>query len=328
MRTPTTIRAAAAALSLTLVLAGCASGASSVAPVADSTAAVGAPAPAAAGAEKSDGNTREASGGNTDAPDATSYADTTTAERQLARTATMSLTVTDPAKAAVDIRAAAEAAGGWVTRESVISEKRDGVYLKSSLVTVSVPGAKLAGTMDDIARTGTETSRAVEGVDVTGQLVDLDARISAVRDSIARIKELMAKTGTITEIAAVENDLTTRQTELEKMLAQQKNLAGRVAMAPITVTLNPNTVVAEPNPLQQLFLPAWNAMRVSLAAILTLVGGLLPFALIAGLVAWPILAWSRRRKAAGNASRVPTAPAATPPTGTADAAGDSTPPRS
>lgn len=288
MRTPTLPRrlAAFAAAILILALAGC-----SGSPTASSGAAGGAPAAAPAADEKGDAATPAQAGASA-------------SERKVARTAELTLSIGDPAKSAKEVRATAEGLGGYVLNENVVTEQKDGFYVQSSSVTVSVPSAKLDDALDALAKLGDVRSRVVNATDVTTQVVDTDARIKTMRDSIARIEALMAKTGSVTEIATVERELTQRQSELESMVAQQQALADRVAMAPIKVTLRPAQTVSDPNPLLQGLTAGWEALIASVRVLIVVIGALAPFALL-GLAAWlPIRWWWRRHPRPGRVPSV------------------------
>ncbi len=290
-----------------VLLAGCGAGSTSSPAFESKDAPAVAPAPASADAASGDAGASSGSGAGT--------GDTASAERQVVKSAQLGLTVADPAKAAKDVRATADRLGGYVTREEIVTEQHQGLYLRASTVVVAVPSAKLDEALDSLASAGTVTIRSVASSDVTQQVVDVAARIQSLRDSIARIQQLMARAGTLTEVATVERELTSRQSELEAMVAQQKSLAGRVEMSPVTVTLTPSVTAADPNPLLQGWGAGWQALIVSVRVLVTAGGAILPFALVggAGWRAWR--AW-KRRGARGTRA------------GQASAAGDVSPERS
>ena len=99
-------------------------------------------------------------------------------------------------------------------------------YSQSTIV--SAPADQLDGALTDISAIGEVQLRTIQSTDVTAKVADVDARIKTMRDSIARMQELLTRAGSVTEIAQVENELTRRQADLESLLAQQKALAQRV----------------------------------------------------------------------------------------------------
>ncbi len=180
----------------------------------------------------------------------------------------------------------------------------------TSRLVFSVPSANLDRFMAEAAKLGELVSRAVTARDVTEQVVDVEARIGTLRESIARIRALMSKAGSITEIARVEQELTQRQSELEALLAKQKALKNQVERAPVTVTLLRPGQAETPNPFLTGLSQGWDALQNSIAVLLTLLGGVLPFALVGGAVAWPVVRRVRRRAARKAPATKPDAPAA------------------
>ena len=84
--------------------------------------------------------------------------------------------------------------------------------------------------------------------DVTETLVDLAARIATQQASLARVRELLARATTIGEIVSLENELTNRQAELDSLMQRREKLSGLVALATITVVLEPSRSSTRPKP--------------------------------------------------------------------------------
>jgi len=220
------------------------------------------------------------------------------AERQIARTGALTLRCDDITVAADQLRRLAGSLGGYVASESV-NGKSSG---ELSRIVFSVPATSMDRFMAEAVASGELLNRSVTAKDVTEQVADVDARIRTLRESIARIRVLMARTGSISDIARVEEELTRRQSDLESMLAQQNVLRSQVDRAPVTVTLIRPGQVEPDNPFLTGLTRGWSALQHSIALLLTMVGGVLPFALIAGLIAWPLIHRHRRRAAAATAS--------------------------
>jgi uncharacterized protein DUF4349 len=218
-----------------------------------------------------------------------------TAERQIVRTGALSLRCDDLTVAADRLRVVAESMDGFVSSES-IRVTGDSAEATSRIV-VSVPAASMERFMAEAAKLGELVTRSVTARDVTEQVVDVEARIRTLRDSISRVRALMDKAGSITEIARVEEELTNRQSELESLLARQKALKNQVERAPVTVTLLRPGQADPQNPFLTGLIRGWEALQNSIAVLLTVLGGVLPFALIGAAIAWPLLRRYRRRTA-------------------------------
>lgn len=232
-------------------------------------------------------------------------------DRQLARSATVTLEVTEVERAAAELRRVALLMGGMVTSEVVSlptdSAPRD--YDTSRLV-LTVPAERLEETLTLVAGLGEVRARTIESVDVTDSVVDVESRVKTMRESIARLQALMARAGSVSDIAQVEAELTQRQAELEALLAQQASLAQQVATSPVAVTLVTAETVVEDGPRGFLagLESGWDTMVASGVIALTIVGALLPWLALVAVVAVPIWLW-RRRRAAARAARQPAPPA-------------------
>ncbi len=225
----------------------------------------------------------------------------TAGERQIARSASVSITVNNAMDAASELARLAASLGGSITSESL---SLDTERAQLSYVVVSVPAARLDEALSSLAGLGEITSRVIESSDVTDVVVDVDARIKTLRESIARLQALMKRAGSVADIAAVESQLTSRQADLESLLAQQKALGTMVEKSLITVSLTARDTA--PPATQRGFLSGlaagWDALLATGRILLTGVGAILPFLGAALIVATPVWYWLRRRRRAQEAA--------------------------
>ena len=218
--------------------------------------------------------------------------------RQVARTASLRVQVDDPAAAAGRLRALALSLGGLVSAEHLVLDATDS--WTASTVVIQVPATQLDRALDEFSAVGTVLSRTTSAEDVTDQVVDVDARLRTMRASIGRLEALMKRAGTLTEITALEGELTRRQADLESLVAHHKALQGRVAISTVTVTLlDPQDPTdAGGGGLQDGLSAGWTALVATATFMLTAFGALLPFLLVLTLVGVPVLWWLRRRSRA------------------------------
>ncbi|MFZ1411637.1 MAG: DUF4349 domain-containing protein [Micropruina sp.] len=225
--------------------------------------------------------------------------------REIARTAQLTIGVKDVSAAAARLRQIAEAADGYISSERIDTSTEK--YGESTVV-LSVAADQLEQAMNDAEKIGTIRSRSMTAKDVTAQVVDVEARITTLRESIARIRALMEKAGSLSDIANIEAELTRRQSDLESMLARQKALKNQVERAPLTVTLfQEGTEPIPDNPFLRGLQEGWEAMAKSTAILITMVGALVPFAIVGLALFWP-LRWAFRRRAAAATSAPKTEP--------------------
>lgn len=308
MRTFRALAAAAAAASL-LLFAGCSGAGTSASLPEDEPVAGAAPADGEADASRADGSAATV-------PDTKpGEIPSTVLTQQLARTARVSLTVTDVEGAAIQLRQLATSMGGQVSAENIVTRSdTDPKKSPTSTMVISVPADHLDATLDQLKSVGSLTNRVVSSEDVTTQVADVDSRIRTLNGSILRLRELSRKAGSIRELTELESQLTERIAERDSLVAQQRSLAGRVAQSPITIVLTLPAPAADVEPVGFIagLVAGWNALLSSSRALMTLLGAILPFAALGALIVVPVLLWRRRRRRAGRSNGKPAAPAATP----------------
>ncbi|MFF8964982.1 DUF4349 domain-containing protein [Streptomyces globisporus] len=225
------------------------------------------------------------------------------------RTATLSVEVKSVPKAAAAARGVAESAGGLVASEN--TERLDDTYETSHLV-LRVPQERFQEVLRELAGSGKLLSRTSNAKDVTDQVVDVESRIATQRASVARVRELMDQAEKISDVVALEGELSSRQSDLESLLAQQASLKDRTSLATITLDLAPPDAPGEAGSKDEDpgFLDAlgggWDAFVTMLRWIAVAFGAAFPFLLTAALVVvvWRVL---RKRKAARRAAPAVTA---------------------
>ncbi|MFE0061487.1 DUF4349 domain-containing protein, partial [Streptomyces sp. NPDC059003] len=234
---------AAALLAVTLALAGCSAGGDdSDSGSGDKAARSGAGKEAYAGTEAESGAGAKSDRGDgkpgspRNKPSSPRKQDWPAKARatHIIRTASLTVRVEDVPKALGRARAAAEDAGGLVGNESTDRDRRG---RERSHVVLRVPQDRYEQVLSSLEGTGKLVDRTAKAEDVTEQVVDVESRVKTQRASVARVRELMDRATKISDIVSLEGELSTRQSDLESLLAQQASLKERTALATITLTL-------------------------------------------------------------------------------------------
>jgi hypothetical protein len=228
-------------------------------------------------------------------------------ERQLVQTARMELTVPDAFDAISRARSIAISAGGFTGQE----ESRD----NKASITLRVPADRFDSALEQLAKLGKVIVQHKQADDVTEQVVDLDARLATQRASVDRMRALLARASSVTEIAQIETELTRREADLESLQGRRNALGGKVALSTVTVMVSKENPVAPPavEEAGSGFLDGldggWGAFGAFLNAIATAFGALLPFLVALGI---PLGLWfyfrRKRRKPAPPSTPAPEAP--------------------
>ncbi|TXS07198.1 DUF4349 domain-containing protein [Streptomyces sp. col6] len=218
------------------------------------------------------------------------------------RTASLSVEVKDASKAAAHARATAQDAGGLVEKET--TERVDGTRDTSHLV-LRVPQDAYDEVLRDLSGAGKLVSRTSAAKDVTDQVVDTDSRIATQRASVARVRKLMERAEKLADVVTLEGELSSRQANLESLLAEQASLKDRTTLATITLDLvEPETAAAAADDDDPGFTDAlaggWHAFVTMLRWLAMAVGAAAPFLAVAAVLAllWRLL--RRRRGAKGE----------------------------
>ena len=154
------------------------------------------------------------------------------AGRSVISTATLEVKVDNVASAKEAAALAAERNGGFLFGEQTTFGARS-----RSVLTLKVPPANFRKVLSELAALGALSAEEVKTDDVTQQVIDLDARISAASDSLDRTRALLAASKSVTEISQLENEVVRRQTDLESLRGQQKSLKAKVDLSTVVVTL-------------------------------------------------------------------------------------------
>jgi hypothetical protein len=135
--------------------------------------------------------------------------------------------------------------------------------------------------------------------DLTRQIVDTEARmraLSALRDRLQQL--LRSRPGRLSDLLEVERELARVQGELD---ATQSNLAvmrTRVSMSELNLSYRsaPRPVGSDTfEPLRNAFANFLGIIVAGFAAIITIIAGLIPVAVVVIPIVWLILRWRKRR---------------------------------
>ena len=314
-----TARRRVVALTAAVLLAGLAAGCSGSGSTVSSSSGAGSDSRAGASPGQQDTGKVAPSGPGAAGSDTVNQV--VAAERKITRSASLSVQVKDVAAAAATVRGIASGADGFVLNEQMgkdggpqpVPDSSPGATFGGfGTISLSVPADRLDAVLDQLSRVGRVLSRSTSSQDVTDQYVDTQSRVRTMTASLDRVRALLARATTIGQVVSLESELTRREADLESLQAQLAALKGSVERSTVTVTLSTPAVVAaqtEDTGFLAGLRQGWHAFQASVTAVLTVLGAVLPFAVLALLVGWPTWRWLRRRQAGVAASGVTGSPA-------------------
>ncbi len=146
---------------------------------------------------------------------------------------------------------------------------------------------------------GRVLSQATNTEDLTRSIVDTQAHLraqTALRDRLQQL--LQSRPGRLSDLLDVERELARVQGEIDSTQSNLAVMRARVDMSELTITYQsaPRSVGSDTfEPLRQAFANFLGIVVGGFAAIIVLIAGLLPFAIVLVPIVWGLLAWRRRR---------------------------------
>ena len=244
------------------------------------------------------------------APAATPTQQTPT-QQTLVRSASVLVGTDDIEAGRASFVAAIEGMGGMVMSETVTSQDGSGGGAPEPAgdlryptpyptgpgvwLTVQVPASQYDAALAAARATGEVVQLQQSSYDVGTQVTDVNARIKALESSIERLEALMDDATGVSDVIKLESAISARQSELDSLRAQQRELANQTEKSQISLTLqSPEDARGslDPAPPQTW----WESFLAGLSQFWSWLGQALLIAaplLTAGAVIW----WIRRRRA-------------------------------
>lgn len=175
------------------------------------------------------------------------------------RTAQLSLITKEFDKARANLEAILKRHRGYVGELRAGGTTGSGRTLTATL---RVPADQLDATMTEVKTLGRVESESQSGQDVTTQYVDLQARLTNARNTEQRLTDLLRnRTGKLSDVLEVEQELDLVRGEIEQMEAERKNMANQVSYATL------NATITEDYKAELQVVPPSTSTRLSNAAI-------------------------------------------------------------
>ncbi|MBX3098538.1 MAG: DUF4349 domain-containing protein [Salinibacterium sp.] len=221
-------------------------------------------------------------------------------DRQVITTGYVTITVDSPTDAAADAVRITEQSGGRVDGRSEYAPKDD-TDKGSATLTLRIPSVRLTATLDELRTLGTVEEVSLNSQDVTQTTTDLDARITALQASVDRLVTLLANATDTDTLLKIEATLSDRQAQLESLQSDRRYYADQVSLSTVTLNLvaTYNAPVTEPDTFLSGLITGWNFFVAFFAGLLVVIGVLLPWIILGGVVTAAVLLivrWNSQRK--------------------------------
>ena len=220
-------------------------------------------------------------------------------ERKIIRHGSVSLEVSSVEETLTGIKGLVDAAGGYVTNESV---SQDEYSTKSGSILCRVPSDRLDQTLDALRELGEVDYVSINADDITDQYFDLEVHMENQKELEVRLVELLKRpTNELDDLLAAERELARVRTEIDSMEGRKRLWDNQIAYSTISVSLH------EPAPAVPgggVFRALWSSFGragenfvLTVAELIAVTGTIVPIGL-AILVAWwgGRKVWRRRKK--------------------------------
>lgn len=154
-------------------------------------------------------------------------------DRQVISSASVSVEVEDVRSAVTELRAVVETLGGFVEQISTSG----GTSPERGTATVRVPRQDFFTAVERIEALGEVQGEHLGQEDVTGQAIDLEARLLSEQRKEASLLELLDRATTVSDVLTIERELSRVRAEVERLQGQIAFLERSVDLSTITVTL-------------------------------------------------------------------------------------------
>ncbi len=156
---------------------------------------------------------------------------------------------------------------------------------RSATLQLRVPSAQFDGAVAALSQLGKVESVNVSAEDVGEEYVDLGARLANARRVEARLAELLAtRTGKLSDVLTVEQELARVRQEAERYEARMRWLERRATLSSLDVSIHEKLpLIDSPSgrgPILEAFAEAWERMVSLVAWLIAMLGILVPLGVL------------------------------------------------
>jgi hypothetical protein len=185
--------------------------------------------------------------------------------------------------AVTKVRQTAAQFGGFVANTALTGGKDQ---QRAATLEIRVPTAQFDALLAALNGLGKVESVSATAEDVADEYVDLGARVANARRVEARLVEMLGtRTGKLSEVLTVEQELRRVREEIERYDARLKWLERRTALSSLDVSIHEPLPLIErqpgPGPIAEAFAEAWSRAIGVLAWCIASLGVLLPLGALA-----------------------------------------------
>jgi hypothetical protein len=214
--------------------------------------------------------------------------------RKIVRNAELALEAESSEETQKRISGIAESKNGFVVESQQSSTDSRLTTRDVVNMTIRVPADNFQAALDEIKQaSGRVISETVKGQDVTEEFIDIEAQLKAKKALEAQFMEIMKRANTVEDALDVQRQLADVRGEIERIEGRLRFLENQSAMSTIKVRIQTLTAISSNSTgftyrLTESFGDGIDIALNFVLGLVTLVIGVLPFALFIGLPAFLI----------------------------------------
>lgn len=227
----------------------------------------------------------------------------TPVERKIIKNADLSLKVDDYKQAVAEIKKQVAFLGGYIANENVNNRSTGTI---NGHLQVRIPYSRFEGFLDGMEELGEMNARNIYSQDVTEEYVDIESRLKALRIKETRLLELLAKSGKLSEVLQVENELANTRAQLESLQGRLRYLDNRTDFSNVNINvqqrqssnqqISPGGLSGVWLSAKQAFIESINELLNYLRKFIILIGALLPYLVIIAVISAGVWYYIKRKK--------------------------------
>jgi hypothetical protein len=135
------------------------------------------------------------------------------------------------------VRSLVELEQGFVSGTDAQANPTTNDQIRTGTITFMVPATRFDDTIDQLSKLGKVQNEHISGQDVSGQYVDLNARLANAQAQRNAMLALLAQAHTISDIITVQNQIGQITGEIEQLKGQIKYLDNNTSYSTVTVSM-------------------------------------------------------------------------------------------
>jgi hypothetical protein len=215
-------------------------------------------------------------------------------------TAQLTVRARDVSRAEAAAKRIVAGQGGYVASEDAAVDPAH-PNRSTAMLVLKIPVGLYPATLDDLATAlGTRVSLQQQAQDVTASVADVNSRATSALASIAQLRALLRRAGSVADLLSVQNQINQQESDLESLQAQQRALSRETSFATVSLRLVAVPVAAtHKHRGHAAFLrglsAGWHALRGLGNGLLIALGALIPFVIFIVAAAYLAYRGMRRR---------------------------------